>query len=333
MNIDSRRRTLVLLAAAGVAACAAPRARPIRVGGMFSGSITDRGFMEAGHLGLKRAEAELGATLSIVERVPNTREAHIEALRRLAAAGPDLVVAHGGQTNPAAQAVAAEFPQIRFAVTQGNVAGPNLASYEVLQEQSNYLAGVLAGLMTRSNVVAHQSGIRVPPGLRGRAAFAAGVAAANPQARLLTNFSGTQDDPARARQVTKAQIDTGADIVFTMLNAGRSGSIDECKARGVPQIGNVTDWVAMRPDVFVASAWADVGMAAFEACRDVATGRFAGGAHKRIGLEDPAAIRLILADRIGADLRTRLDTLKRGIIDGSIRIPAEYGGPEFDVPA
>jgi basic membrane protein A len=333
MQFISRRRLLIAAAASALAACAGPARRPIRVGGMFSGSITDRGFMEAGYLGLKRAEAELGASLTVLERIPNNQAAHAEALRKLAAASPDLIVAHGGQTNPAAQAVAAEFPQVRFVVTQGNVSGPNLASYEVLQEQSTYLAGALAGMLTKSGIVGHQSGIRVPPGLRGRAAFAAGLAAANPKARLLTNFSGTQDDPARARQVTKAQIDAGADIVYTMLNAGRSGSIDECKARGMPQIGNVTDWVAMRPDVFVGSAWADVGIAAFNACADVSAGRFAGAVHKRIGLEDPAAIRLIVADRVAPDIRARLETMRRGIVDGSIRIPTEYNGPEFDVPA
>jgi basic membrane protein A len=59
-------------------------------------------------------------------------------------------------------------PQIKFVVTQGAVVGANLCSYEVLQEESAYLGGVLAALTTRTGVVGHMSGIRVRPGLKGR---------------------------------------------------------------------------------------------------------------------------------------------------------------------
>src|SRR5690606_9627046 len=117
------------------------------------------------------------------------------ALRELATHyKPDLLIAHGGQNTDAALAVAKEFPDIRLVITQGAVTASNLSSYDVRQEESAWLAGAYAALMTKTGVVAHQSGIRVPPGLRARASYAAGVKHANPEVKLLTNFSGNQDD-------------------------------------------------------------------------------------------------------------------------------------------
>jgi basic membrane protein A len=247
LTISKLRRRLVAAGAAlpVLAACAPMASRPTGpVAALFAGRIDDGGFMEAGYRGLLRARDDLGIATRYIDNVPAQREQMHAGLRELAKGGAALVIAHGGQNNEAAKAAAMEFPEQQFVVTQGNVTGSNLASYEVLQEQSAFLAGALAGLLTRSGTVGHMSGIRVVPGLKGRAAFAHGLRASRPDARLLTNFSGNQDDTALARRIALAEVDAGADIIFTMLNAGRSGAIDACRERGIRQIGNVRDWVA-----------------------------------------------------------------------------------------
>jgi basic membrane protein A len=299
---------------------------------LFAGRIDDGGFMEAGYRGLLRARDELGFAVHYADRTPPLGEPLVIALRELASAGAPLVIAHGGQNNEAGRTVAAEFPDTRFVVTQGNVAGANLASYDVLQEQSAFLAGAAAGLLTRSQVVGHISGIRVVPGLKGRAAFAAGLKATNPGAKLLTTFCGAQDDVELARRTALAEIDAGADIIFTMLNAGIAGATAACRSRGIRQIGNVVDWVARAPDAFVGSAIAEVGMGVFLACRDLKEGRWRGGAVRRIGLEDPAAVRLVLAPDVPGDVRAAIDRLGARIVAGEIEIPERYAGPELTLP-
>lgn len=287
--------------------------------------------MESGYRGLRRAEAELDLSISFIDKIRPEKERLADALRRLAGSGAALVIAHGGQNNAAAQEVAAEFPAIAFAVTQGNVAGENLASYDILQEQSAWLAGAAAGMLTRTGVVGHVSGIRVTPGLKGRAAFADGLRRTNPRARLLTTFCGSQDDVSLARKTALAEIDAGADILFTMLNAGIPGVIDACRARGVRQIGNVVDWVARHPDVFVGSAIADVGQGLLLACRDHALGRWKGGVVRRVGLEEPGAVRLALAAQAPAEVRAQIDNFRQDIVSGAIRVPESYEGPELIV--
>jgi basic membrane protein A len=108
-------------------------AKPLSVGALFAGKIDDKGFMEAGWRGLERARVELGVQTRFTDSVVPQRDLLVAALSQLAASGVDLVVAHGGQNNEACSQVAALFPKVKFAVTQGGVTGANLSSYEVLQ--------------------------------------------------------------------------------------------------------------------------------------------------------------------------------------------------------
>jgi basic membrane protein A len=332
----SRRQFSVALAASGglsvMAVHASAPAKSFRVGALFAGQINDRGFMEAGWRGLERARLELGVQTRFLDGV-QPRQALLEAaLTQLATSGADLVIAHGGQNNEACQEVATRFPEVKFAVTQGGVVGTNLASYEVLQEESAYLAGVLAALTTRTGVVGHMSGIRVRPGLKGRAGFAAGVRDTNPQVRLVTNFSGNQDDNALSNRVALAQMNAGADVIFTMLNAGRNGVTQACRERGVRQIGNVIDWVKTDPQLFVASAIADVSMAAFEAIMDAQRGTLRTGAIHKIGLANEQAVRLSMAPDVSAAVREKVALAAHAIATGRIKVPEEYHGVEFPNP-
>lgn len=220
---------------------------------------------------------------------------------------------------------------IVVALTQGAVTAENLSSYDVYQEESAWLAGAYAALMTKTGVVAHQSGIRVPPGLRARASFAAGVKHANPDVKLLTNFSGNQDDIALAERVTKAQAKLGADIIYTMLNKGRSGTTEACRELGIKEIGNVIDWVAVDPEVFIASAWADVGIGVYDACQNLSSGEFKGGQIIKVGLQQPEAVRLIIAQDTPDSVRKRINEYRDEILAGKITVKAEFDGVEFEV--
>ena len=329
----SRRR--ILLAGTGILALGAcdrwrsPAAERGPVAAMLPGRIDDGGFIEAGYQGLMRIRDQLGIPVRFVDGVAPDEEAMKTALRELAASDAKLVIAHGGQAAAAVQRVAWEFPEQRFASIQGDLTRPNLAVYEVLQEESAWLAGAAAGMLTKSNVVGHMSGLRVRPGLKGRAAFAGGLATTNPQARLLTNFSGTQDDAAVAKRIALAQIDAGADVIFTMLNAGRAGAIEACRERGVKQIGNVRDWVPAMPDVFVATAVADSGFAVFQAGRDLHDNLFKGELVRRFGVRSPEAVRLALAPTVPIEVKDRVAALTREMAVGAIAIPGEFAGPEF----
>lgn len=251
------------------------------------------------------------------------------ALETLCGAGLDLLVAHGGQGDAPVERIAARHPAVTFAITQGSFLAANVACYEVMQEESAFLGGVLAASITRSKVVAHLSGERVRPGLKGRAAFAHGVRAADPSIRLLTTFCGNQHDPPLAARTVERQADAGADVLFAMIDGGRSGAIEACRRRGVAQIGNVLDWTAREPDVFIASAIADSGWGVRAAVRDFLAGRIAPGTRQTMGLADPQVVRLALAERVDSAARAAVDRFAAELRAGSLRIDADYGGSEF----
>lgn len=121
-----------------------------------------------------------------------------------------------------------------------------------------------------------------------------GVRAANSSAQVVTGFCGNQDDPELAARWIEAEAKAGADIVFTMLNYGRSGAIAACRSAGIKQIGNIRDWCAEEPDVFLGSALSRHGWSIRAWTADLLAGRLEPGRNLHPGLEEPAAVGLSL---------------------------------------
>jgi basic membrane protein A len=297
--------------------------------GVFAGRIDDGGFIESGYLGALAAQRRAKLRFDHVQEIGIEAGPLTAAVEAAARAKPDLLLVHGGRSDEAVQAVAPAFPATRFLSTHGRRAGPNYSCFGIKQFESAFLAGALAGLLTRSGVVGHLSGIRIAPGLRSRAAYAHGVRHGNPDARLVTCFCGTQDDNQVAFRAALAEFDQGVDILYTMLNYGRTGSIDACRERRVPQIGNVRDWTTVHPDVFVASALADSGRLVELWVDEILSGQLVSGEVRELGIEDPRAVSLSMAARVPADVRGRIEALTADVREGKIAIEAEYTGPEF----
>jgi basic membrane protein A len=296
-----------------------------RVAVVLFGPHGQGGFNEAGLDGARRAQAGGSVEVHWFERT----ETRVESLRALCATGPALVVLHGGQGDAPAAAVAPAFPGIAFAVTQGSAPAANVACYQVLQEQSAFLGGVLAACLSVRGTVAHLSGERVRPGLLGRAAFADGARRARPAVRVLTTFCGDQHDAGLAARVVTAQAAAGADLLFAMIDGGRAGAIRACREHGVRQIGNVFDWTVREPDLFVASAIADSGYCIVQAVEDFRGGALALGRVVRTGLERPAAVRLALHPAVPAGMRAEIDAWAHRLADRTVVPEEDYAGPEF----
>jgi len=302
-----------------------------RIAGVLFGPPDQGSFNEAGVRAFEALRVE-GIALEIhwiAERDPQARAA---VLARLCDAGLDLLVAHGGQGDAPVGLIAARYPQMRFAISQGSIIAPNVACYEVLQEQSALLAGVLAAALTRTGTVAHLSGDRVKPGLKGRAAYVQGVALTDPAVRVLTGFCGNQHDPALAERCVDLYAQSGADILFAMIDGGRPGAIAACRRHGIAQIGNVLDWTVREPDVFIASALADSGWGIGRAVHDLRAGQLRCGTVTTVGLDDPAVVSLTLAERVPASARARVDEVRQRLLAGDLTPAEHYERAEFDLP-
>lgn len=299
---------------------------------ILAGRADDGGFIESGYQGALAASRRHGLEFRQVEHVGTETAALVYAIDAAASGMPEMIVVHGGRSDEAVASAAPGYPSIQFLSTHGAVSGANFSCYTIAQPESAFLAGALAGRLTRSGIVGHLSGIRISPGLRSRAAYAQGVRHANPQARLLTCFCGTQEDNVVTRRAALAEIDAGVDIIYTMLNGGRSGAIAACRERGVLQIGNVRDWTAVDPDVFVASAVANTGRLVETWVDRLMHGSLVEGELRTLGSEDAQAVFLAMAPQVPPAVRAEMAALAADIKSGKLRLTEDYTGPEFAAP-
>jgi basic membrane protein A len=299
---------------------------------ILAGRADDGGFIESGYQGALAASQRHGLEFHHVEHIGTETAALVSAIDEAASVAPEMIVVHGGRSDEAVAATAPNHPHIQFLSTHGALHGANFSCYTIAQPESAFLAGALAGRLTRSGVVGHLSGIRISPGLRSRAAFAQGVRHTNPEATLLTCFCGTQEDNVVTYRAALAEIDAGIDILYTMLNGGRGGAISACRERGVMQIGNVRDWTVVDPDVFVASAVANTGRLVESWVDDLMSGALAQGELRTLGSKDAQAVFLAMAPRVPATVRAEMAGLAEDIRSGLLRLTEDYAGPEFPAP-
>ena len=299
---------------------------------LIPGNHNDNGFMEAGYRGYTKIKDALPVDVSYVSDVSATSDQAVltEAMRELAKKGANMIIGHGGQCNEPAKTVSKEFPNIKFVVIQGNVKGDNLSSYVVKQEQSAWLAGALAGLTTKTNIVGHISGAWPNPGLLGRAAFYDGLKYVNPNAKFLTWFTGNLDDLEINRKAAEAEIKNNADVIYTMLNAGRPGVINEIKkSEGkVRHIGNVSDWTQVDKQ-FIGSAVADSSVAIFNSVNDFINGKWQANQVTEIGLKESDIVNITMAGDVPNEVKAKIDEFKGKLISGEIKIKTTYEGKEF----
>jgi basic membrane protein A and related proteins len=270
--------------------------------------------------GLLRIQERLGTTVQIQSYAEQT--ALREAVRGVAATPVSMVLGYGPEAATVLREAGVEFPAQRFSVIQTSATAAHLASYSVAHEQSAWLAGAAAGMLSNQKAVGHVGSANDETQALARAAFSAGLHETAPKARFLTGFGA---DPAR---MAAAQIDAGAEIIFhTLPDDSPLRALAE--QRRVPLIGRGADWLKKTQGVYLASAFADPGIAAFQAGQDAYDGLWRRGLQRRIGLTNPQAVRLVLAERVPPAIQQRVGLFQRELIAGGYRIAGHYDGPEF----
>jgi basic membrane protein A len=280
----SARRSVVFhiaVAAAIVSACGRDRAvppadstaRPVfRVALLTPGPISDQAWNGGAYAGLVRIRDSLGASISHVQtRTPAEFE---ENFRHYGTEGYDLVFGHGFEFQDAAVRVAPDFPKTIFITTSGRTVRPNVAGMAFAFEQGAFLAGMVAGAMTKSGVIGCVGGTELPPVQTAFAAFAAGAKETNPSVRLVVSYLGNWDDVSAGKEQALAQIGRGVDIIFQNADAAGLGVIQAARERHVFVIGANSDQNGLAPDVMLGSVVIDLPHALLTVAREVKEKRF-----------------------------------------------------------
>ncbi len=161
---------------------------------------------------------------------------------------PDIIFGDAFGNEEAVRRVAAEFPGIAFVFGSGlGPSEPNLSVFDNWIHEPAYLAGLIAGKMTESNIVGVVGGYPVPEVNRLINAFTQGAKEANPEVRVKVTFLNSWFDPAAAKEAALAQIDAGADVLY----AERFGVIEAAQENGLLAFGNMSDQNSLAPDTVV----------------------------------------------------------------------------------
>ena len=263
-----------LLGGALLAACARAEAPPpFRVALITPGSIADAAWNSGAYAGLQQIHDSVHVPVSHVEaRTPAEQE---EALRTYAAEGYNLVFGHGFEFQGPAERVAIDYPKTVFIITSGERVQGNVAPLVFRLSEASYLAGMVAGGLTRTNVIGFVGGVELPPVREASDAWVAGARAVNPKVQSRVTYLNNWDDAAMGREAARALIRVGADMLHHNADAAAIGLFQAAKeAPGVYVFGANADQSALAPGRVVGSAVIDLPRALLLVAREVQAGTF-----------------------------------------------------------
>jgi basic membrane lipoprotein Med (substrate-binding protein (PBP1-ABC) superfamily) len=244
-----------------------------RVALLTPGPISDQSWNGGAYKGLMRIRDSLGATVSHIQtKTPAEFE---EQFRQYGSQGFDLVFGHGFEFQDAAKRVGPDFPRTIYVTTSGSTSGANVAGIEFAFADASYLAGLVAGSMTRSNILGAIGGTELPPVKESFDAFTRGAKAVNPNVTVLTSYIGNWDDVSAGKEQALAQIGRGADIIFQNADAAGLGVFQAAReTKKALVIGSNSNQNGVAPEITIGSVVIDLPHAFLTVAREVKEKRF-----------------------------------------------------------
>ncbi len=236
----------------------------------------------------------------------------------------------------AVRAVAADFPDIAFVFgSDGGPADPNLSVFDNWIQEPAYLAGMLAGGLTKSNIIGVVGAMPIPEVNRLINAYIAGAKSVNDAVDVKVSFIDSFFDPAAAKEAALAQIGAGADVLY----AERDGVIEAAQEKGVLAIGNMSDQSSLAPETVVTSVMWDMSPTVQYVLDQVAAGAYTA---QDLGYFSSyakgGAMLAPIAASVPQDLRAKVEAKEADIKSGGIpggcqrRHPGRLGGSACGEP-
>src|SRR5690349_2551583 len=294
-----------------------------RVALLTPGSISDQSCNGGAYQGLLRIRDSLGARISHIQtKTPAEFE---ENFRQYGNQGYALVFGHGFEFQDAARAVGPSYPRTQFVVTSGNTSGGNVSGMVFGFAEPSYLAGMIAGAMTRSNRVGVIGGTELPPVRESFNAFADGVHRVNPGAKVVTGYIGNWDDVSAGKEQALAQLASGVDVIFQNADAAGLGIFQAVREASNAYIfGTNSNQNALAPEVTLGSVAIDLPHAFLTVARQIHDRTFTPGIIT-LGMRQQVVDLVLnprLTSRIPAATRHAVDSTRSLMLHGKFNVPS-----------
>jgi len=306
-------------ASSAAAAGAAPAASaPLKIAFAYLGPVGDGGWTFAHDNGRKALEKALGGQIAttFVENVPESADAE-RVFRDLVAQGNTLVFGTSfGYMEPMLK-VAADNKGVKFEHATGYKTADNLRVYDNRTYEGAYMAGVIAGGMTKTGVIGVVGSIPIPEVIRNIDSYTLGAQSVNPQVKVKVVWVNEWFNPPKETEGAQSLIDGGADVL--LQNTDSSAVLQTAEKNGKYAFGWDSDMTAYGPKAHLASAVNQWGPYYIKAAKDALAGTWST-AHTWWGVKEGAIDLVSISDKVPADLKAKVDKVRAGLKDGSFAI-------------
>lgn len=318
-----KKSLLSILAMAAMSATAlAADVKPAVVYG--TGGKFDKSFNEAAFNGAQKFQQETGIEFRDFEPTGDTQGE--QAIRNFASKGYNPVVAVSFAWTSAIEKVAAEFPDTKFVLVDSVVDKPNVRSVVYAEHEGSYLVGVLAGMASKTGKIGFIGGMDIPLIRKFACGYEQGARAVNPKIEVFQNMTGTTgaawNDPVRGGELTKNQIDQGADVVYAAAGATGLGVLQTAADNGKLSIGVDSNQNYLHPGSVLTSMVKRVDLAVYNAFNDVKNDKFTPGLQALGVKEDGVAWAFDDNNKslITPEMQAAVDKAKADIISGTVKV-------------
>jgi simple sugar transport system substrate-binding protein len=309
------------------AAAAAPKPEPLKIAFAYVGPVGDGGWTFAHDNGRKAIEKEFGDKVqtSFVEKVPEAADAE-RVFRDMVAQGNKLIFGTTfGYMEPMLK-VAKDSPNVKFEHATGYKSAENMRAYDSRTYEGAYMAGVIAGKMTKTNVLGVVGSIPIPEVVRNINSFTLGAQSVNPKIKTRVVWVGDWFNPPKETEAATSLINGGADVL--MQNTDSSAVLQTAEKMGKRAFGWDSDMSSYGPKAHLGSAVINWGPYYTSTVREVLEGKWKTSPTKIWwGMKEGAIDFVSVAADVPDDAKANLDKVKAGLKDGSFVI---WKGPITD---
>jgi len=327
-----RAAALTVVAAAALVGCGkkeeakpaeAPKAEakpePLKIAFAYVGPVGDGGWTFAHDNGRKAIEKEFGdkVVTSFVESVPESADAE-RVIREMATQGNKLIFGTTfGYMDPI-QKVAADFKDVKFEHATGYKQADNVRTYDSRTYEGAYMAGVIAGKMTKTNTLGVVASIPIPEVIRNINSFTLGAQSINPKVKTKVVWVNEWFNPPKETEAATSLINGGADVLFQ--NTDSPAVLKTAQDKGKRAFGWDSDMTAYGPKAHLASAIINWGPYYVKATREALEGKWTGNTASWWGVKEGAIDIVSIAEDVPAETKAKVEEVKKGLADGSFVI-------------
>ena len=304
---------------------AAAKAEPLKIAFAYVGPVGDGGWTFAHDNGRKEIEKAFGdkVVTTFVEKVPESADAE-RVIRDMAAQGNKLIFGTTfGYMEPMLK-VAADNKGVKFEHATGYKTAENMRTYDSRTYEGAYMAGVIAGKMTKTNTLGVVASIPIPEVIRNINSYTMGAQSVNPKIKTKVVWVNEWFNPPKESEAATSLINAGADVL--MQNTDSSAVLQTAEKMGKRAFGWDSDMTAYGPKAHLGSAVINWGPYYVKAVGEALDGKWTTGS-SWWGVKEGAIEMVNVAADVPEDIKKRIADIKAGLKDGSFAI---WKGPIVD---